>query len=476
MAVDLPYPLTKPASSSRMLRLSMELPFEDGLGRLSYGDDVSSVVQFSVHDGQLGVRRGEVKMGGGVARLPEDDGISLSGTLPYLSADEYRKWMVSLSDGATRSARDSAGKEGGMAHGGDLKRINLRLDKLDVVGRQLSNVVLNAEKEVDHWQLQLASDEVAGVIQLSDSPTQPLVMDLDYIKLARVADDTVGDTAREENVSEEGESADPRQLPPLQIDSKRFIYDGHDFGQLALRTSRHPVGLRVEKVGLISRHMVVTAHGTWIVVNGKQSSSFNVLAQTDDLGDTLELLGFKKSIRGGEGKGSALLSWPGSPAQFSAKGLDGTLNIKLEDGVVVDVEPGAGRLFGLFSFQALPRRLILDFSDLFSSGFEFDKIKGSFSIEDGNAYTSDLFMQGTAAEITIEGRVGLGKKDYDQIVTVTPEISSTLPVIGALLSSVNVGAAVWALQRVFAPDLDEDSQVKYRVSGSWNDPQVEPLR
>ena len=72
--------------------------------------------------------------------------------------------------------------------------------------------------------------------------------------------------------------------------------------------------------------------------------------------------------------------WIGSPMDFQLKNLNGQLKMNIEKGQFLDIEPKAGRLFGLLSIQALSRRLSLDFTDFFSEGFAFDSIKGDFNL------------------------------------------------------------------------------------------------
>ena len=108
-------------------------------------------------------------------------------------------------------------------------------------------------------------------------------------------------------------------------------------------------------------------------------------------------------------------------------------------------------MFGMLSIQTLPRRLLLDFSDVFKAGFGFDRLKGTFTIEDGDAYTNNLYMEGPAARVDIAGRTGLALQNYDQLVTVTPHVAETLPVLGILTATPQVGAAILAIQKLFQP-------------------------
>jgi uncharacterized protein YhdP len=136
------------------------------------------------------------------------------------------------------------------------------------------------------------------------------------------------------------------------------------------------------------------------------------------------------------------------------------------------VEAGAGRLLGLFSLAALPRRLALDFRDTFKSGFQFDEINGDLTFHDGNAYTDNLTTKSPVAEITVKGRTGYIQQDFDQKVTVTPKVSGTLPVAGGLIFGLEVGAAIILLDKLFGDKINKASSREYHVTGSWNDPVI----
>ena len=143
------------------------------------------------------------------------------------------------------------------------------------------------------------------------------------------------------------------------------------------------------------------------------------------------------------------------------------IHLQSTDGHLTQLERGVpGRVFGLITFTSLPRRLLLDFGDLFSSGIEFDLIKGNFALEDGNAYTEDLVMESDTARIQVVGRTGLMSRDYDKLVTVTPKISSSLPLL-----------PIWVLQKLLDRNVfDKAFSYQYTVSGPWDEPAIELVR
>ncbi len=123
----------------------------------------------------------------------------------------------------------------------------------------------------------------------------------------------------------------------------------------------------------------------------------------------------------------------------------------------------------------MKRRLTLDFSDLFSEGYAFDSIDARFRIGDGNALAEQVDIVGPAADLSISGRTGLVARDYDQVVTVTPEISVTLPLAGALAGGPVVAAALLLAEQVMGEEVNKLIRYQYNVSGSWDEPKIERI-
>jgi uncharacterized protein YhdP len=147
--------------------------------------------------------------------------------------------------------------------------------------------------------------------------------------------------------------------------------------------------------------------------------------------------------------------------------------VRFDSGQLDEVEPGAGRVFGLMSIVALPRRLSLDFRDVFDKGFGFDEITGTFRIENGEAYTCDLSLKGPAADVGIVGRTGLVSKDYDQTAVVSANVGNTLPVVGAVVAGPQVAAALLIFSQIFKKPLQEMGQVYYGIEGDWSNPVID---
>jgi len=223
-----------------------------------------------------------------------------------------------------------------------------------------------------------------------------------------------------------------------------------------------------------------TAHvsvlGDWVVVRDRHSSSIDVKMDTSNLSQVLKNLDYAGGIADGKGHVELIAMWDGPLSGYALEKFNGTLRFNIENGRVLEIEPGAGRLFGLLSVQALPRRLSLDFSDLFEKGYGFDKMEGKFSINEGNAYTDNFHLDGPAARIEVKGRVGLAQRDYDQLVTVIPHVSSSLPVAGIIAGGPTLGAAMLLAEKLLKPGIEDIVTTQYSVKGSWSDPVIERLQ
>ena len=195
--------------------------------------------------------------------------------------------------------------------------------------------------------------------------------------------------------------------------------------------------------------------------------------RSEDSGAFFGALGYRTVFADGELRSSFDLHWPGGPQDFHPATLEGQARTRIRDGRLVQVEAGAGRLLGLFSLQALPRRLILDFSDLFSRGFSFDKLDSRVTLSGGVAAIDKMTLEAPSARIAVTGETDLVARELDQRVLVVPGGGSTLALPSALLWGPQTGALVWLAERVLP--IDDVTRYVYRVTGSWDDPEIRRL-
>lgn len=211
-------------------------------------------------------------------------------------------------------------------------------------------------------------------------------------------------------------------------------------------------------------------------------SDFYAKMESDAIETMLSTLNYNTAnIKDGQTTIEMKANWMDTPLNFSMEKINGELDIQIDKGQFLDINPSAGRLFGLLSLQSLPRRLALDFTDLFNKGFSFDNINGNFNLEEGHAYTNNLELTGPAANIIVSGRTGFITEDYDQIATITPKVSNSLPVASALFGPVGIGigAVIYLTGELFKAipnTIDNILRYQYSIKGSWDNPDIEKIK
>ncbi|MEQ9561790.1 MAG: AsmA-like C-terminal region-containing protein, partial [Woeseiaceae bacterium] len=281
---------------------------------------------------------------------------------------------------------------------------------------------------------------------------------------------------REEPAVREAADIDPRNLPSIELRAEEFALGERNLGSVSAIFEKTPFGLESGNVAARDDTFTITGSAGWTV--GEQDPSTRqsyVVAKlkSSDVAATMQRLNYEPGIEGQDMEIDFDLHWPGGPRQDYMSELDGNVGVRLGSGQLDDVEPGPGRVFGLMSIVALPRRLSLDFRDVLDKGFGFDEITGRFRLEDGVAYTCDLSLKGPAADVGIVGRAGLASRDYHQTAVVSANVGNTLPVVGAVVAGPQVAAALLIFSQIFKKPLQEMGQVYYAIEGSWDEPDVE---
>jgi uncharacterized protein YhdP len=191
-----------------------------------------------------------------------------------------------------------------------------------------------------------------------------------------------------------------------------------------------------------------------------------------DSGELLTRLGTPGAIRGGEGRLEGQVTWQGSPITLDYASMSGQMNLAIEKGQFLKTEPGAARLLGVLNLQALPRRLMLDFKDLFSDGFAFDFVRGDVRIAQGIAATNNLQMKGVVAGALIEGSADLVRETQDLKVVVVPEINAGTYALYMATINPLVGLTSYLAQLILSKPLVSAGTTQYHVDGTWAAPRV----
>ena len=217
--------------------------------------------------------------------------------------------------------------------------------------------------------------------------------------------------------------------------------------------------------------MTLSATGKWQRIAGRDAASLSWWMKSKDMGQTLAAMGSPDQVAEGRVEVSSELSWKGG-SWFGLDNLSGNLRISAKDGRFLTLEPGAGRLMGLFDVSAIGRYMTLDFSPLFGKGFVFDRLKSQVAIETGNAHIHEMVIKGPSADVHISGRIGLIAQDYDLVVGVNPSLADTLAIATWGLGAPQLGALILLIKNTFKKPIAKGTRITYTVKGAWDDPVV----
>lgn len=445
----LPEPLAKDASEALPLRV--EVVREDGGGR----DRVSVVLGRLLAAELLRRRQGEAMAVQRAAvsltpaperplRLPERPGTLVHGSLAALNIDS---WLPLLSSGEASP---------------DITALNVRVGKLDLYGKRLNDLALRAGVDAVGWTATLKARELAGELSYRNDRGGRLVARLTHF---RTPDAYPGAKPRD--------AARPKDLPSVDAVVERFSWRGKELGRLELAAQRAGEDWRVEKLAINNPDATMTGNGMWR--GGAPShSTLGFELEVSDAGEFLGRVGYPHLVRGGKARMQGSLAWVGEPAAFDYPSLSGELQLQAENGQFLEIEPGIGKLISLMSLQSLPRRIALDFNDVFSKGFEFERIASSGQIQGGVMTVKDFRMRGSSAQVEMTGEVDLERETQDMRVRVVPSLGDSASTVIALLNPLLAIPAAIA-QKILKDPLGHIFAFNYAVTGSWSDPKVEKV-
>jgi len=169
------------------------------------------------------------------------------------------------------------------------------------------------------------------------------------------------------------------------------------------------------------------------------------------------------------------LFWPYIPSSDAVFDANGTVKVNIEDGQITAIDPIAGKVLGLLSIAELPKRLALDFSDIFKKGLSFNRLSGEFQFKQGRAYTCNLVMEGTSIDIVLVGVTDMVGETYNQLAIVRPLLSDALPMGGAVFGGPGVAAAVYLFTKLLRKPLKNIGVSYYSIGGTWDNPTIEKI-
>ena len=472
IAIDLPAPFGKGADEGRPVTARLE--FEGDLIRAEARMAALLAARWQLRDGEF--RRGAIDLSGNVPPLPLGRGLVIGGTLPRLDWSEWRDLLA----------------EGGGAPEG-LQTYHPSLD-LDIGELLLENVNLGETslagtlERDNRWRLRIDSAQVAGEVLTGGERT---TLRLDYLHLPKLREDA--DAAPvEAGAVAEGDEAEgyldrlsPRDIPALDFAAERITLGERELGSLAFLSSPVPDGVRFDAIAgtlrgisLASGEGAEPAELEWRERDGVHHSRFTGTLSLADFAATLENWSLPRVLDSKDAAFHLELAWAERPWEFSAAILDGHIGIDLEDG---QFNRATGvptntflRLVSLLNFDTWLRRLRFDFTDLFNQGVSFDQLRGGLAFERGTLrFDEPIVAAMPSGKIRLLGSADIVNEQLDARLVATLPVGTNLPWVAGVLGGLPAAAGVYLTGKLFKKQVDQLSSLSYRVTGSWDDPDLE---
>lgn len=358
---------------------------------------------------------------------------------------------------------------------------------LQFQGRQLNQVVLGGYREGPNWRANIDAAELNGYLEFR--PSTATSAGRLFARLSRLS---LG--ASTANEVEAFLDEQPASIPALDIVVDDMQLRGKRLGRVemeAVNRSGNVREWRLNKFNITTPEAVLTATGNWAALNAqsgpvrgaagartgrapaeRRRTVMNFKLDIADAGDLLKRLGMEGVVRRGKGSLQGQIGWVGSPLALDYPTLNGQFNLSVESGQFLKADPGIAKLLGVLSLQSLPRRLILDFRDVFSEGFAFDFVRGDIAINQGLASTNNVQMKGVNAAVLMEGSADIALETQDLKVVVVPEVNAGTASLIATAINPAIGIGTFLAQLFLRRPLIEGSTQEFHVDGSWSDPKV----
>ena len=230
--------------------------------------------------------------------------------------------------------------------------------------------------------------------------------------------------------------------------------------------------MHIDQLRTHTNDVQIMASGNWNGIVGDSHTHMVIDFGAENLGSLLNALGFGGLFEGGRTSAHLEATWPGEPSSLAMQRMTGTLKVEVSKGRIPEVQPGMGRLFGLMALTELPRRLSLDFGDVFGKGLGFDSIKGKFHLDDGMACTDDLKLEGVGGRNHHHRQDRPAREDLRPAILVVPHVGNSLPVVGAIAGGPVGAAAGLAIQGLLGHGLNKAASARYSLTGTWEKPKI----
>lgn len=418
----------------------------------------SAIFQFELNHKQWQLRQGNLLLGDGNALLPTQKKLLVSGKLDQFDGNTWWPYLKQIA--TIPSTLLSASPYW----------FDLNLNNVALYGITFPTLSVQAKSDNGGWSLHFSGPVIEGDVILPMRENNNIKANLDRL------------TIRSQSNALDRILLKPADWPSMKIKVNQFKYNDVQLGTLLLNTTQQKNALTIDEFSLTSTISKLQTNGQWVESKGQDSTYLQGNFTSKSLAETLNMLGYMPFVSAKSVDAKFNFNWQGSPDDFALKRLDGAAALKIKEGNIThlnfdtELKIGMGRLINILSLQSLPRRLMLDFSDLTKEGFHFNKIQSQWMLKRGNAKLSSTTIEGSVANIEMTGDINLEKRQYNLLLNVTPQVTASLPVIiAAAAASPLAGAVTFVVSKIVSQIMEKTLFYTYKVTGPWNNPVVKEI-
>ncbi|MGZ5199026.1 MAG: YhdP family protein [Telluria sp.] len=407
-----------------------------------------------------------------------DSGLMLNMNMKSLNLDQWLALGSELSGSDGKADAAAAGPAApGLSQYIVPEAMAARTAELVFDERKVADVVVGASHQKGTWQASIHSRQATGYLTWDEGPGGQGLGKV----TARLASLVIPESAANE-VKDLLASDKPRTvtIPGLDIVAEQFELANKKFGRLELVASNVTAAAgrewRIDRLAVTNPDGVLRATGRWTTREGASNTGMNFTLDIHDAGKLLDRLGFPETLRNGKGKLAGDVSWSGLPYSLDIPSLSGKIQMNVEDGQFLKQDPGAAKLLGVLSLQALPRLLKFDFHDVFAEGLAFDAITANATITRGVAKTDNLKMRGVAATVLMDGTADIANELTNLHVVVIPEFNlGTSSLVYGLAVNPVIGLGSYLAQLFLRAPMMKAMTYQLQVTGPWKSPTIKRL-
>ncbi|MEY3095356.1 MAG: hypothetical protein RIR74_448, partial [Pseudomonadota bacterium] len=271
---------------------------------------------------------------------------------------------------------------------GGLTRLEVSAGRMALDGgTALSTVQAQVAQQAGAWVVDLQSQEAVGRInwqpnaqssrrgQASRGSVTARLSRL-WLSPSRGPSSLSAGEAPEDDLQSLTAISQARRWPSVDLVVEDFRRGPQQFGRLTLDAapSLQEAAWQIRSVVIDNPDASLRGSGRWEASPqqvGTSQTSLDLVLDIKSSEGLLTRLGHPGLLRATPGQLKGQLRWPGAPVDFRVSQLGGQLALDLQQGQFLKAEPGLSKLVSVVNLQSLPKRITLDFRDIFSAGFAY---------------------------------------------------------------------------------------------------------